>query len=164
MNKNELNLLLEQCFNFIKIPKRKQKRILDILSLCKEIRDTAYPMKGSNVTNLKIKEFNAVKEKDMYSINGILLLKDDAKEEERSFEAYIIENIEETKVYMDIKRLNVKDKVKLIRTSEIITENDCATTVATNYQDALNNKTIFFEIPKYDEINNLQLEISNLNF
>ena len=71
-----------------------QNKILDTLSYCKEIRDTAYPMKDSLVTELNLVEFTARKEKDLIYINGSLMLEDGCRHEVRTFEAYIIEDKE----------------------------------------------------------------------
>ena len=61
---------VEQYYKYIGIPNRKkQSRIYNLLSCCKEIRDTAYPMKNSTVTELQIVEFTARKEKDLIYIN-----------------------------------------------------------------------------------------------
>lgn len=156
------NILLEQCYNFIKVPKRKQQYILDILNSCKEIRDTMYPNSALPNTKLKIKSFSAIKEKDVYSISGIMSLDN---LEERSFEAYIVECQSDTKIYMDIERINVEEEPKMIRTSETIVENENSFMVATKYCDSesIIGKTFFYEIPKYEENNSLQLEMTSLN-
>lgn len=134
MTKKELQLLMEQYYKFIGITnKKKQKEILNVLTYCKEIRDTAYPMKDSNVTELQIVEFTARKEKDMISINGSLSLVDGDKSENRCFEAYIMGNGEETKVYVDITRLCVADEPKIIRTSESIVDNGEEVLIVTKY-------------------------------
>ena len=124
MNKTDMQILLEQYYKFIGITKKAQKKILNILSYCKEIRDTAYPMKDSLVTELQLVEFTARKEKDLYYINGSLSLVDGDRSENRTFEAYIFEDKEEgkTRVYMDITRLCVEDEPKMIRTSETFVE------------------------------------------
>lgn len=118
---------IDKSYQYIGIAsKKKQQRILNILTYCKEIRDTAYPMQNSLVTELELTEFTARKEKDLIYINGSLLLKDGDQQENRYFEAYIIENENEdkTRVYMDITRLNVHDEPKMIRTNEILVEDE----------------------------------------
>ena len=97
MDKKDMQLLIEQYYKFIGVPKRMQNKILNTLSYCKEIRDTAYPMKDSLVTELQLVEFTARKEKDLIYINGSLMLEDGDKHEVRTFEAYIIEDKEEGK-------------------------------------------------------------------
>lgn len=106
--------------------KKKQSRIFNILSYCKEIRNTAYPLKDSQVTEVQVVEFTARKDKDLVYINGSLLLKDGDKEESRWLDAYIFEDKNEgkTRVYMDIERLYVDDEPKLIRTSEDLIEDE----------------------------------------
>ena len=80
-----MQLLIEQYYKFIGVPKRMQNKILNTLSYCKEIRDTAYPMKDSLVTELQLVEFTARKEKDLIYINGSLMLEDGDKHEVRTF-------------------------------------------------------------------------------
>ena len=64
LNNVERTCLLEQYFRFEGIPKKKQTRIIDILGYCKELRNTSYPLKGSNVRELELVEMSARKEKD----------------------------------------------------------------------------------------------------
>ena len=121
-----MQILVEQHFKFIGIPKKMHNKILNTLSYCKEIRDTAYPMKDSLVTEVQLVEFTARKEKDLIYINGSLALEDGERKEYRTFEAYIIEDKKEgkTRVYMDITRIGVQDEPKMIRTSEDLVEDE----------------------------------------
>ena len=152
MNKQDMQILVEQYFKFIGISKKYQKRIFNILSYCKEVRDTAYPMKNSNVTELQLVEFTARKEKDLFYINGSLSLVDGEKSENRTFEAYVFEDKEEgkTRVYMDITRLCVEDEPKMIRTSEDIIEDEQNVISVTMYasSDASEDKMFSAEFPK----------------
>ena len=153
IKEKELQTLMEQYYKFIGIQShKKQNRILNLLSYCKEIRDTAYPMKGSNVTELQIVEFTARKEKDLIYVNGSLSLIDGERSENRCFESYIIEDKEsgKTRIYTDITRLCVDDEPKMIRTSEEIYENDEKITTITTYSsnDAAEEKIFAVEIPQ----------------
>lgn len=152
MNKKDMQILVEQYFKFVGISKKYQNRIFNILSYCKEIRDTAYPMKGSNVTELQMVEFTARKEKDLYYINGSLSLVDGERSENRTFEAYIFEDKEEgkTRVYMDITRLCVEDEPKMIRTSEDLLEDEKNVMSVAMYAsgDASEEKMFSAEFPK----------------
>ena len=147
-----MQLLVEQYYKFISIPKRTQLKILNTLSYCKEIRDTAYPMKDSLVTELQLVEFTARKEKDLIYINGSLILEDGERHEVRTFEAYIIEDKEEgkTRVYMDITRLGVEDEPKMIRTSEDLVEEERNIISITMYAsgESSEEKTFSSEFPK----------------
>lgn len=152
MNKNDMQVLFEQYFKFIGISKKYQKKILNTLSYCKEIRDTAYPMKDSKVTELQIVEFTARKEKDLYYINGSLSLLDGERSENRTFEAYIFEDKLEgkTRIYMDITRLCVDDEPKMIRTSEDLVEDANNIISVTMYAsgDSAEEKVFSAEFPK----------------
>lgn len=152
MNKKDMQILIEQYYKFIGITKKAQKKILNTLSYCKEIRDTAYPMKGSLVTELQLVEFTARKEKDLFYINGSLSLIDGDRSENRTFEAYIFEDKEEgkTRVYMDITRLCVDDEPKMIRTSEDLVESADNILSVTMYAsgDASEEKIFSSEFPK----------------
>lgn len=155
-----MKLIREQYYNFegIKSPK-KQNRILDILSYCKEIRDTAYPMKDSKVTELEIVEFRAHKDKDIIYISGSLSLIDCSRSENRTFEAYIFDEEGKARVYMDITRLNVEDEPKLIRTNEELIEDEKNVMSVTLYSssDSQAPKSFTAEFPKnYD--NNFMLK------
>lgn len=114
--------IYEEKYKFYGIPKKNQKKIIEVLSSCKEIRNTEYPMKNSLVTELKILDFSAHKEKDVISVVGNLILRDGEKTEQRCFEAYIMELEEEIKVYLDVDRLCVQDEPKKIRTKETLTK------------------------------------------
>ena len=120
-------------YHFIGINGAKRERLVELLHCCKEIRDTNYPMSDSIITNLKVLEFTASKLSDVYTIDGILLLKDGEREEKRTFEANIIEDENlEAHIYLDIER---SDKIssRIIKTSESIKENDSMFTVYTKY-------------------------------
>ncbi len=153
MKEKDIQILMEQYYKYIGITSRKkQNRILNILSCCKEIRDTAYPMKNSTTTELQIVEFTARKEKDLIYINGSLSLVDGERSENRCFESYIIEDKEtgSTRVYMDITRLSVEDEPKMIRTSEELLESEEKIVVITAYSssEASEEKIFSTEIPK----------------
>lgn len=141
------------CFQFIGIPKKKQKQLLDVLKVCKEIRNTAYPLKGSKKTDLIIKTCTAVKEKDMVSLTGSLFLEDGKDQENRVFEAYMMENKEEIRIFLDITRLCVADEPKLIRTSETILEKENSIFAITKYNCIENaeEKIYMEEIYKLDK-------------
>lgn len=150
MNKTD-KILLEQYYKFIGIPtKKKQCRIINLLSYCKELRDTAYPMKDGTVTELQLVEFTARKEKDLISVNGSLSLCDGDRSENRSFEAYIIEEPGESTVFLDITRLCVQDEPKMIRTTDKITEDEQNVISVTSYAglDATEKKLFSAEFPK----------------
>lgn len=120
--KAEKELLLEQYYKFERIPKTKQQRIINLLGYCKEIRNTAYPLPNSDVTTLKIVEFVARKEKDIYYINGSISLVDGDRSENRVMEAYIFDSEDKVTIYLDVTRLCVEDEPKMIRTSETFIE------------------------------------------
>lgn len=148
------NIKFNSNYQFIGITSQKKKQwIINILSHCKEIKDTVYPLKDSLVTELKIDSFNAYKDKDVICVDGKLSLHDNEKIEERSFIAYITESPKETHVYLDITRLNVTDEPKMIRTSETFTEEEDYLKSITNYSqtDCLEEKTFINNFPK--EIN-----------
>lgn len=152
MKEKDMRILVEQYYKYIGISsKQKQARILNLLSYCKEIRDTAYPMKNSEVTELELVEFTARKEKDLIYINGSLSLNDGDESENRHFEAYIIEEKTEgkTRIYMDITRINVEDEPKMIRTSEAIVEDEFKVTSVTAYSttDSIEEKVFSSEFP-----------------
>ena len=139
MKEKDTKIIMEQYYKFIGIPNhKKQSKILSILNCCKEIRNTAYPMKNSNVTELQIVEFTARKEKDLIYVNGSLSLTDGPLMENRCFESYIIEDFENGKirVYTDITRICVEDEPKMIRTSEEFYENDEKITTLTTYSSS----------------------------
>jgi hypothetical protein len=125
MNPKDRQIVFENYYRFNGISSRKkQEAIVKTLSYCKEIRDTAYPMQDSYVTELKIVEFQATKEKDLIYVNGSLSLTDGDRNENRCFEAYIMDGKDDgkTRVFLDITRLCVNDEPKMIRTSEEISE------------------------------------------
>lgn len=130
---NARECLLEQYFRFDGVPKKKQPRIIELLGYCKELRNTAYPMKGSNVREVELVEFSAHKEKDIIFINGSLHLEDGDKSENRVFEAYILEDKDKTTIYLDVTRLCVEDEPKMIRTSETFVETNNTVLSVTKY-------------------------------
>lgn len=160
MNEKDMQILLEQNYRFIGISNKKsQKRIFELLCYCKEIRDTAYPMKGSKATELEIVEFCAHKEKDLIYVNGSLTLDDGFQHENRCFEAYIIEekNTGRARIYLDITRLCVNDEPKMIRTSDDIYEKEDSIIDLTNYTltDATEKKEFAAEVPKTSPLENI---------
>lgn len=144
--------LINQSYKFLNIPtKKKRERIINLLSYCKEIRDTAYPLSNSLVTQLDLVEFTARKEeKDMVYVNGTLMLVDGDRSEERKLEAYIIEFGDKTNIYMDVIRVNVLDEPKMIRTSEELIESDDVIISVTSYSggEATEHKTFSAEFSK----------------
>lgn len=146
----------EQYYKFMGISNKKKKnKIFNILSYCKEIRDTAYPMKDSKVTELEIVEFTARKENDLIYINGSLSLVDGNERENRTFEAYIIEEKEEgnIRVYLDVTRLCVDDEPKMIRTSEAMVDagDNILDVIVYATTDSVEEKTFTQEFPKREE-------------
>ena len=133
LNNTQRTCLLEQYFRFEGVPKKKQTRIIDILGYCKELRNTAYPMSNSNVTQLELVEFIAHKEQDIFYINGSMSLVDGERSENRTFEAYILENEDKLTVYLDVTRLCVEDEPKMIRTSETFVETQDTVMSLTKY-------------------------------
>lgn len=133
MNTTTRECLLEQYFRFEGIPKKKQPRIIELLGYCKELRNTEYPTKGSNVREVELVEFSAHKEKDVIFINGSLHLEDGDKSENRVFEAYILEDKDKTTIYLDVTRLCVEDEPKMIRTSETFVETSDTVLSVTKY-------------------------------
>ena len=113
--------------------KKAQERIVKLLYCCKEIRDTAYPLDNSTITNLSIIDLKAQKQKDYIYITGTLLLKDKRKEEKRTFEAYITSKTKEEHVLLDITRIGLKETPNMIRTTDVIEENDKDITSTTTY-------------------------------
>ena len=166
MRNQELTLFLEQYYRLVGISPKKRERIIEILSMCKEIRDTEYPLKNSNVTELKIVEFTAHKDKDVYTINGSLQLKDSDQEEYRTFEANIIETNGEIKVYLDITRLEVEEEPRLIRTSDYILETGDTVLSVTRYPATqTQEETVFTDefIKKDDTYNSLVINEKQLS-
>ncbi len=159
MNQKDMQIMMESYYRFIGIPKKKQLEISRILSYCKEIRNTAYPLANSKVTELDVVEFTARKEKDIYYINGSLSLNDNDSYENRTFEAYIFTDNETGKqrVYMDITRLCPKDEPKMIRTSEEFIETSNTVIGVTIYSssDTIESKTFTEEFPKHDTEDNI---------
>lgn len=104
--------------------KKAKEKVLKLLKCCKEIRDTAYPLKNSKITELSIVDLKAQKQKDYIYVTGSLLLKDKKEEEHRTFEAYITSKEQEDHVLLDITRIDLKETPNMIRTTDIITENE----------------------------------------
>lgn len=158
-----MQILLEHYFKFINVPENKKKRLATILSYCKEIRNTAYPLPNSKVTELELVEFTAYrtdnkKDKNLYCFNGSLSLNDGNRTENRVFDAYIFLNDEEGKVrvYMDVTRLNNPLKPKMIRTSEEFIFDKDNVLAITAYSSPLTNeeKTFTEEFPRKDQEDN----------
>lgn len=156
-----MRILFEDKYRFIGISNKKnQNRVLNLLSYCKEIRDTAYPMNGSDTTELEIVEFTARKEnKDLIYVSGSLNLFDGIQKECRTFEAYIMEEKTEgrTRIYLDVTRLCVNDEPKMIRTSDDIYEKEDTVIVLTNYTltDSTERKEFMAEVPKMSTADNI---------
>ena len=113
--------------------KKAQEKVLRLLKCCKEIRDTAYPLKDSTKTELSLTELKAQKQKDYIYVTGSLLLQDKNKEEHRTFEAYITSKASEDHVLLDITRIDLKSTPNMIRTTDIIVENESNITSVTTY-------------------------------
>ena len=102
--------------------KKAQKKIINLLKCCKELRDTAYPLKNSLVTEVKLLDLHAQKQKDYTYVTGSLLLEDLPALEKRTFEAYITNKGNEYHILLDISRVDAKDLPNMIRTTDIIKE------------------------------------------
>lgn len=135
-------------FEGIKLKKRQQK-IVTLLSSCKEVRDTAYPLDNSNVTELVIKELYASKQKGYTYLSGILQLEDGEKEESRNFVAYLTEKNNEYHILLDITR-NINGENRMIRTTDIIQEEEENIISHTSYCSIgfLQEKVFSEEFPK----------------
>ena len=149
-------LLSEQYYRFNGINSQKKKQwLINTLSYCKEVRDTLYPLDNSLVTELSIVEFSAMKEKDIYILNGSLILEDGDRFESRSFCAYISGNEMESRVYLDIVR-NGSDNIvvegnkksqKTIVTNETFVDAGDKILSITSYS-GMDRKIFNDEIPK----------------
>ena len=150
--KKEDKISLEQYYKYIGITSDKKKnRVLNLLKYCKEIRDTAYPLKDSLVTELCIVEFTARKEeKNLVYVNGSLSLNDGDRSEVRTFEAYIMDEVGEATVFLDITRVLAQDEPKMIRTTDKITEDDKSIISVTTYAglESTERKAFSSEFPK----------------
>lgn len=161
MNQKDRQIILENYYRFNGISsKKKQESIIKTLSYCKEIRDTAYPMQDSYVTELKIVEFTATKEKDLIYVNGSLSLTDGDRNENRCFEAYIMDGKDDgkTRVFLDITRLCVNDEPKMIRTSEEISEGPDNIVSVTAYASSDTSEEKFFTTEFRKPANDLTLK------
>ncbi len=119
-----MSKMVENNYVFVGIRlKKKQQQIVSLLKSCKEIRDTAYPLENSTVTELVITQLNASKQKDYIYITGTLLLEDGSMSEERTFVAYLTEKNKEFHILLDINR-NIDAPKKMIRTTDIIKEEE----------------------------------------
>lgn len=151
-------------FDGIKTKKAKEK-IIKLLNSCKEIRDTAYPLNNSNVTSLQIIDLKASKQKDYTYVTGTLLLTDGDINEKRTFEAYITSKEKEEHVLLDITRVEYQNSPNMIRTTDVITEDENNITSVTSYCGIgyLQEKVFSSELSKniLDEIdiNNEQLSV-----
>ena len=129
--------------------KKKQQKIVTLLSSCKEIRDTAYPLNNSNITELIITKLNASKQKGYTYLSGSLSLQDGAEQEERTFVAYLTEKNNEYHILLDITR-NIDGEKKMIRTTDIISEEENNIVSHTSYCSIgfLQEKVFSEEFPK----------------
>ncbi len=129
--------------------KKRQQKIVTLLSSCKEIRDTAYPLENSNITELIISELSASKQKGYTYLSGSLLLEDGEAKEKRSFVAYLTEKNNEYHILLDITR-NIDTEYKMIRTTDIITEEENNIVSKTSYCSIgfLQEKVFSEEFPK----------------
>lgn len=155
MKKMDKQNEIDSRYSYIGISSNKKKKeILYLLSYIKEIRDTAYPLKNSMISELKIDNFVARKEKDIILVNGELLLEDCDSCEKRSFEAYIMEiNKNKYRVYLDVIREKNSDEPKMIRTIEEIDLNDKIKVITKyNQMEGIEEKTYTAEIEKGEEI------------
>ena len=82
--------------------KKAQKKIVNLLKCCKELRDTAYPLKNSLVTEVKLLDLHAQKQKDYIYVTGTLLLEDLPAMEKRTFEAYITNKDKEYHILLTV--------------------------------------------------------------
>lgn len=140
--KERQQIITEQYFKFVRIPKSKQNWLLHILEYCKEVRNTMFPLEDSEVTELSVVEFTAHKDKNIYVVNGSLALSDGGKFEGRSFSAYIDPISEgETRIYLDVTREGSENVVvtmfdkyqKKISTNETIIDIGDKMLVITSY-------------------------------
>jgi hypothetical protein len=135
-------------FEGIRLKKKKEK-ILNLLRSCKEIRDTAYPLEDSNVTELNITDLYVLKQKDYIYLSGELLLQDGDRNEVRTFVAYLTERSQEYHILLDITRCS-EEHPRMIRTTDVIKEDDNHVTTNTTYCsiDYLEEKVFSTELPK----------------
>ena len=141
---------------------QKKEWLITSLFNCKEVRDTLYPLDNSDVKQLFIVEFHARKEKDMYVVNGSLLLEDKDRYEGRTFNAYISSSKGETRVYLDIVREGTENKVvtmteeyqKTIVTNEKFVDAGDKILTVTSYS-GIPGMVFEDEIPKRDRNNSL---------
>lgn len=143
--------------------KKAQQELLAVLKSCKEIRDTAYPLDNSVVTELKILDLHAQKQKDYIYVTGTLKLEDNDEVEMRTFEAYITNKEKESHVLLDITRMNNKN-IGMIRTTDIITEKNDNIISITSYcgNDFLENKVFSTELPK-ESFKEVEIKVEQLS-
>ena len=149
-------------FDGIKLKKRQQK-LVTLLSSCKEIRDTSYPLHNSEVTELTISELYASKQKGYTYLSGLLSLEDGTEKEERSFVAYLTEKNSEYHILLDITR-NIDGEEKMIRTTDIISEEENTVVSHTSYCSIgfLQEKVFSEEFPK-DYLDNTPVKTEQLS-
>ena len=143
--------------------KKKQQKIVTLLSSCKEIRDTAYPLDNSSVTELIITELYASKQKGYTFLSGSLILEDGTEKEKRSFVAYLTEKNNEYHILLDITR-NIDGEIKMIRTTDIISEEENNIISHTSYCSIgfLQEKVFSEEFPK-DYLDNTHVKTEQLS-
>lgn len=144
-NNREKTMFLETYLKFENIPYKKQERIINLLSYCKEIRNTEYPLKHSEIRELELIELCARKEKDLIYITGSLRLSDQEEAENRAFEAYILEESDKIVIYLDVTRLCVDNEPKMIRTRETFVETQDSVLSITSYAGIDGEEKIFSE-------------------
>ncbi len=145
--------------------KKKQEKIVTLLCSCKEIRDTAYPLPNSLVTELSLVDLHVLKQKDYIYLTGELLLEDNGNSEKRNFVAYLTEKDKEYHILLDVTRC-VDNKIKMIRTTDIIKEEENHIVSSTTYCsiDYLEEKVFCQEFPKgyLDGMHNVSEQLSAL--
>lgn len=144
--------------------KKAQSRVLRLLKSCKEIRDTAYPLKNSKVTELTLIDLHARKQKDYIYVTGTLSLSDNGLQENRTFEAYITSKEGEDHVLLDITRVDSKEGTSMIRTTDIITEANNSIISVTSYCGIgyLQEKIFSSEFPK-EEAETFEIQTQQLS-
>ena len=143
--------------------KKKQQKIVTLLSSCKEVRDTAYPLENYNVTELSIAELYASKQKGYIYMSGVIRLEDGDLQEDRSFVAYLTEKNNEHHILLDITRI-VDGEKRMIRTTDIISEEEYTIVSHTSYCSIgfLQEKVFSEEFPK-DYLDNTPVQTEQLS-